>query len=73
MDIIKIQTSLEDSQRDVERSVSKHRARQIKHHNKIPNMKSFQFNKGSFVLIRKSQEKGHKESCGWMDARSGKW
>ena len=48
---------------------TKNRARQIKHHNKKTNLIVPDFGLGDFVLVRRAQNKGHKQSFRWVGPR----
>lgn len=66
--IDEIQQSLDDMHKDVA-AVSKHRAKQIAHHNKKTNIITPNFNEGDCVLVRRAQNKGRKLSFRLMGPR----
>ncbi|CDF35328.1 unnamed protein product [Chondrus crispus] len=70
LEINKLQNDFDNMHRDVERRVSSNRAKQIQHHNNNTNIISTIFCVGDFVLVRRAQNKGHKQSFRWIGPRS---
>ena len=66
LDIDGLQRVFEEMHKYVAEKVTKNRARQIKHYNKKTNLIVPEFGLGDFVLVRRAQNKGHKQSFRWV-------
>lgn len=69
MEIERLQKAMDEMHKEVNWRVKSYRAKQIKHHNKKTNLVQPRFAYGDFVLVRRAQDKGHKQSFRWIGAR----
>ena len=69
MKIESLQTSFDNVHKEVNEKVTSNRNKQIAHHNRKTNIITPDFSVGDFVLIRRAQDKGHKQSFRWIGPR----
>ena len=69
LDIDGLQRVFEEMHKYIAEKVTKNRARQIKHHNKKTNLIVPDFGLWDFVLVRRAQNKRHKQSVRWIGPR----
>ena len=62
MKIESLQTSFDNMHKEVNEKVTANRKKQIAHHNRKTNIITPDFSVGDFVLIRRAQDKGPKQS-----------
>lgn len=69
IEIERLQKAMDEMHKAVNWRVKSNRAKKIKHHNKKTNLVETRFAVGDFVLVRRAQEKGHKNLFGWIGPR----
>lgn len=69
LEIEKLQNALNDMHKDVRRTTSIARQRQIEHHNSKTNIVFHRFREGDFILIRRAVDTGHKQEFRWQGPR----
>lgn len=69
LNVEKLQNAFEEMCRDIHEKVSKIHRKQIRHHNKKTSLVTPNFNVGDVVLVRRTQDEGHKHSFGWVGPR----
>ena len=69
LEIERLQNVFDQMHKVVAGKVSKNRTRQIQQHNKITNLVAPNFSVRDFVLVRRAQDKGHKQTFRWLGPR----
>ena len=69
LEIERLQNVFDQMHKVVAGKVSKNRTRQIQQHNKRTNLVAPNFSVGDFVLVRRAQDKGHKQTFRWLGPR----
>ena len=65
LDIDNLQEAFDEIHKDVEQRVTSNRSKQIKWHNQKTQLVTPNFLVGYFFLVRRAQDKGHKQSFLW--------